>query len=224
ALERPTQRVDERERADRRDPLSIRGVGCEQPSLRGGENLDETIAIQPDPNLPLSSEDTEREVVEQLVSQDHIERWDELGPHTDPFDRRELRSRAVAPFDWGVGDRKAAGSGEQASSEGPVSGSHLDEAQRARRSEAIGELTEGRRDELAEDGMHVRARDEVTARPDRGRLVEPSRAVERELHELRERDGTARLDRIADRFPRSRCRTHPRSMAGVVGWEDRRGG
>ena len=127
ALDRAKQRVDEGERADRRDPIPT-GVGRrEQLGLRRDQHLDEVLALQPDPNLSLASEDPEREVVEQLVREDHIGRGRKLGPHLDPFDRRESRSRSRAPFDRGVGDRELAGPGEHAPGERPIAGSHFGE-------------------------------------------------------------------------------------------------
>jgi hypothetical protein len=127
ALDRAMQRVDEGERADRRDPIPV-GVGRrEEFGLRRGQHLDEVLAIQSDPNLALPSEDPEREVVEQLVREDHIDGRGELGPDLDPLDRRESRSRSRAPFDRGVGDRELAGPGEHAPGERPIAGSHLGE-------------------------------------------------------------------------------------------------
>src|SRR6266542_6811254 len=105
-----------------------------------------------------------------------------------------------------------------------VSGADLNERERVGPPQRVPAGPDPVREEIGEDGVHVGAGDEVPALADRRPLVEAAGPVQRELHELRERDRSALLDRPADRADRLRVpfeHLAPRARRAVTVRADR---
>src|SRR5207302_6107370 len=100
--------------------------------------------------------------------------------------------------DHDVLDRQVLELLEQLAGHGPVARPHLDYVEGIRPVQRLPRLPHGRSQTGREHPVNVRARDEVAALADGRTVVEPARRVQRELHELGERDGAAILDRPAD--------------------------
>ena len=152
-----------------------------------------------------------REVVEQLI-REH-----------DPFDlfpnRLERRSEgdgkfgerlpsASASVDGDVLERQVPKLGEKLPSEGAVACADFDQREGLGSVECLPGLADRDGETGGEGGIDVRAGDEVPALPHRRAVVEPSGRVQRELHELRERDRPVVGDRRADPVPNGRLVGH----------------
>jgi hypothetical protein len=168
----------------------------EPVDVEGDEHLGKGPAV-------VAPEPPEWQVVEELVREDHaldvlVERLERRGDANLRLDPAEGQARAGAALDGRVLERNSLELPQQLLRERSVPGAHLDERHGVGSAEAAPALTDRLPHELPEHRVHVGARHEVAALADRRFLVEAAGAVQRELHELRERDRAVVRDGPAD--------------------------
>ena len=211
-----------REDADGHDEVPV-GVdaGEQAGELVDRARRDARPASSPSRPIRTSSsvtDQSEREVVEELVGQHHVD-----GSGRGDRRPRSRRSRAAPPARPRSPRRPCTDASSSARiwrASVPSPRAHLGDAERVRRAERVGELRQRPREEHAERGMHVRARHEVAVGAHRRIVVEPARPVQRELHERRERDrgprrGCAFGSRRPDRVPTDAVWRRPARMSAV---------
>lgn len=169
---------------------------------RVAELLDEPIPLEPDQDLfgpgRRAAEPSEGEIVQELVGEDQLRGPFQALRDLDPLDRGKRPASAGTRLD-GVIDRVEGPEViHELSCERAVAGPELRDGEGAWVAQPSVQVDDRSPEQLGEDGVDVRARDEVTVEADRRIFEEPSGPEERELHVLGERDRAVIPDRARD--------------------------